>query len=332
MADKCYGMMQQFKNLLPVPQTDGHKLDVLLGKLEVDACGVCLDKKKRTHQTLEEVFLDHFQVVIHELELQGLSPPAEWSVVPSGRVEPKKMTAEPTVVVERHYNDAGKCTNMLQILALKGFTTGKLVQRRADELLATIVSFHDEEVCIELKESLERKFISLASFVDDQWKPFTPPKEQEEVPWQSESPLQSLDFKISWVKCKVVEAMTSQVSSKKASDALSALMLFKGPRDVTSNKEWGVGKLQIPCASCKVVVVPRGKAASSDLIIGYWESFDVALGPTTKIPKPDDAPHSGFINPFYLVGKVDDPDEANLEEWGCKTVVCWTCSLSISKP
>lgn len=330
MADDAQKLMTKFKSLFSAPHSELASFKMEVGKLECELASVCLDKKKRRHETMEAAARGSFMTVVEDLKLEGLACPVEWEEKKSSVT--KKSPAASDGLAHRRYDENGRCTNMEDVIKARGFEVSGMAQRR-DGLLGRIVSMAGEDVNLVALETGETKFASMESFISGDWKPYKPPKEQELVQWASEAPMKSMDFKLCILKAKIYDAMQEQLTSKKC-EGLVHLELFKQPREVRSSKAFPVHKLMIPCATPRVDMKERGTSATGDLVVGFFENYDVVLAPLAKFPKEGESPHSGFVNPFWLVGKEEEEteeSEANLEVHRCKTSCFLTCSVCMSK-
>lgn len=61
----------------------------------------------------------------------------------------------------------------------------------------------------------------------------------------------------------------------------------------------------------------------NDLVIGKWDIYDVCIPMFTKMLK-ETALHEGFMNPFHMVPRVVEEEEANLEAQARRANFCMT--------
>ncbi|CAK9018480.1 unnamed protein product [Durusdinium trenchii] len=292
----------------------------ILGSLQVQLVAVVLEKKKmREYEGVGEC--------LHGVAVDaGLTPLACWkpassagataSATPKAKAAGKKGEMMPA----REYNDAGKLTNVSAILTGMGFKVDAMGSRK-DEVVAKIVAFQDSDVLLELDETLEKKLVSSASFIEGQWKLYTPPKAQEEIAWLTEAPLTSKEMQMSMIKARVIHAMWEQLNQKKHD--LESFLVLKSPKAIRSTKTWAQSKLLLPCASPKVVLRAHGTGNINDLVIGKWDIYDVCIPMSTKMLK-ETSLHEGFMNPFHMVPRVVEEEEANLEAQARRANVCMT--------
>ncbi|CAJ1405563.1 unnamed protein product [Effrenium voratum] len=269
------------------------------GSLEVHLAACALDKKNRTHDKMEDAARQVLQDFANEIGV-ALATPSQW-----GQTQKKPSPKQPpsTNTILREYNDKGVLTNAPAVMASMGFAVGSQVQRGST--VAKIDRVQGDEVRLTVEDS--KVFVSAASFIANEWKQYSEPKPQLEVTWLQHSPPSSLDFQHCLVKGKVFEAMAKQCAKLQGWDTLQ---LFANPKAVKVAQSWPPKKLHLPCASTRIWLIEASKTAADQLPIGTFENYMVVIGSCSKTGA---APGDGFQNPFWLVPRTSEADDANME-------------------
>ena len=299
-------LLQTFKKL-----SAGHA-DQLKGQgqLEVQLAAIILDKKKvRTCENLESA------CYMAATEL-GLSGPSTWKdafdkeqAAASSTPPPADASSKESKLQMRTYDAEGNVQNEKQLVQAAGFVAGLHVVRR-DKTQAIIKTFHESEVGLELDDG-SQAYTSYASILQGEWKAQKASRPQEEIEWTTAAPKVSDEWRRTLFKAEVIAAMGAQLDQKKC-EGIKDLKVFKNPKSVQCTKAFPVHKLQIPCCSPKVSIVPMGKGGASDICIGTFENMEVMIAPYTKPLDPEKG-GSCFMNPFHCIPKSTDPDEVTME-------------------
>ena len=126
------------------------------------------------------------------------------------------------------------------------------------------------------------------------------PKQQTQAEWVIDQPLTSAEFQITVLKANVVAAMYKQA---KDLQGWMTVQVWKDPKAVTVTRSWSAKKLQLPCATGKVMVVEAGKA--NGITIGAYGPYEVCIMPYTK--------SGSFCNPMWMVPTTEDEESVNME-------------------
>ena len=215
------------------------------------------------------------------------------------------------------FDDKGNVTNQASLIAAAGFSVGMDVTSKKTGP-GKIHLIDDKHVGLDFESfSLQ---IPADSFLHEGFRPHTMKKEQEKVDWFENNPTASLDMQLQVLKSRIIVQMMEQWESKEK-QLKDSVQVWKFPKDVTSAKEFQAGKLLIPCTTSKISIYPEGlkEVPSGSISIGKYKDqgghmHDVCLQGVTQYPKESDPPEkqrlSGFLNPFWLVPRVEYDQEA----------------------
>lgn len=293
-------------------------------RLECELVAIVLDKKNRKHATL----LEAARVSLQK-EFPSAIMPDTWNEAAPEKKPAAKAKSSATVF--RQYDAKGKLTNPKEVMTSLGFNIGVKVQRGDSVGVITAIKDNDD-VQLTLEEDGKHKqvFLSVASFIGGEWKQHSEPRPQLEINWLADSPTCCSEFACAVMKAKITAAMFEQCQTLKDWETLQ---VFTGPKAVKAQKAFQPKKLQVPCATTRVMMVEASKATGDQLIIGNFLTFVVAISGFSKIGKKDGS-EDGFQNPFWLIHRSGEADDANMEAgWklqmcvqsGCgRFIFCWS--------
>ena len=210
----------------------------------------------------------------------------------------------------REINQGGDVTNRAELVKAAGFTIGMNVQRKQDKVLATITDVGNDVVTLLVGADLVT--VSADSFLKGLWKEVVAKKEPEKVDWVKIAPDKSESLSQIAMKGFVAQAMLDQWGEiMKNPDQFQVM----NPKNVKVSEEFAKHKLQLACATNKILFEKNEGDPSSGLQLGLTKGYRVILQPSNVFPK-DEAPGQGFLNPFWVMKTSEKKDDCNMEIYG----------------
>ena len=320
-ADQAIGILNKWITVAQGHASDQRQklaLQHAVGRLEVHLTACVLDKKSRAHTKMEDAARHVLEEFAKDVDFD-VAPPQEWA--PQSERQASQPTSAKSPAVFRKYDDKGQLINPEQVMSGLGFMVGVKVQR--GESVAVIESLKGDDVCLLVEDgSMSKKmFVGVLSFIQGEWKRHSEPKPQVEIQWLSDSPRSSVEFASAVLKAKITEAMFEQCRTLQGWETVQILT---NPKAVRVTKPWPAKKLQLPCATTRVLLVDASKTTPDQLIIGKFGGFAAVISGFNKVGKEDG---EGFQNPFWVTPRSVETTDANMEVHGTCFVKlrfdCW---------
>ena len=271
-----------------------------VGHLEVHLVACVLDRKSRSFSKVEDAALS----VLEDFGKQigsPVTPAPEWL----GNIAQNSATgsSQSQVAVFRKYNDQGNLTNQSSVMMSMCFKVGSKVHRGTST--AVIASIKGDDVALTLEDQTQA-FVASSSFVSGEWRLVPETKEQQEISWLADEPRQSTEFSNAMLRALVLTQMWQQLEKL---DGWDSLKMYTSPKAIKTTKAWPRGKLHLPCATTRVMLVEAAKTSADQLVIGNYGSSAVILCGMNKASKGG----GGFVNPFWAIPRASEEASANME-------------------
>ncbi len=210
----------------------------------------------------------------------------------------------------REINQGGDVTNRAELVKAAGFTIGMNVLRKQDKVNASILDVGNDVVT--LLVDADEVTVSADSFLKGLWKEAVAKKEPENVDWVKVAPNKSEPLYQMAMKGFVAQAMLDQWGElMKQPDQFQVM----NPKNVKVSEEFSKHKLQLSCATNKILMERNEGDPSPGLQVGVTKGYRVILQPSNVFPK-DEAPEQGFLNPFWVMKTCEKKDDCNMEIHG----------------